>query len=989
MPEFMETPVLSQIRRQFLRTLSESELYVRIARRLAEQIWLHKSQPSDVVGDYAPFDIFAFFAKRCRNRNPEVCARIQATLARISQALECSACPVDPTELIPPDVFGHLLGFSIVRKSDAFSEFYYSDIDSEVLDSEEDVEFLKGSVWADAKEIEGDLGSSSIARTLRSKAICIPDTFADPSGSVACEDLIQGNYSFISYEVPALSAEPGEGAGASPAILVTMYWPLSGAFDFGKDADAGTHVDYDDLLASFPRPDPETPPAERRPVANEFDIFADVVDANAHAIRYWCRLQDGQMVQDRFRELLDESTGGSAGMDDETPGSRILKALVSDQTDGDPVGAAVGIYYEVTGRESGASCWKVKPTKFAACKELLEHRLCADTTGQMRGFARGQSSADAPARRPDCVIPRMDEVDAFARFHIFFPEPAQPQLECKQWCRAASDGLDHSCRLTTLMKKAWAYYVAFIPEIQAWRASVAGVRVPYGLIPAKIVAGAIQTLLQQMATALTLAPDPPDGERIREEIERRIDLAIGVVSLYVGFEEGAADDLKTLVAEWRALEGRPPLPLAVSGHLLPQEHSDPDDRWWSTERVALVMNGRGLEKFLAMKVASDATPTSVSIDGAGRYHADSGSLGSRASDLLKLHGVEVAERVCWPVWVRSREGGEDAREIAGFVSLWSAPDFEPRTDLLEIVILEAENTLATTQALRAEAGLKRSMLQKSMVHELKNRLLPIRGAIELFEAGQTDTLERAKKLLSHLSVSCNAIYDASRTEISDGIPLEQATMAVSAAVHGAIELANYAKDDYTLRRNYGEGALGEDLPHDEFVREAVAFLPAEWVDMKPTDPEELRLTTRLLYTMLLNLIRDAWRYHRAVWADTGYGLRATYDRRISAPIGLNLQQTPHGWHLAIENNAVLDERLMNRSFLWMFGYPSGIVTPVSPFACEQVNAAELNKHEMHWLKGSALAQSIAEHIKVELTLTARDDGSPGTVINCDYPRRSA
>lgn len=974
------TPVLAEIRWQFLEQLEASGLYEElIAPRLLGQLRRCQTHPGE-MGDYSPLRMLEYFVERCSDY--EESSGVGGQVLDILSAIKADG-PVGP---IPFEVFRHLLGFTIVRKSDAFSEFYYADIDSAVL-SDQTKSFLKGSVWAPA-ELDETVGqSSSIARTLTSGAMCAPDTFADPRGTVACEDLIQGNYSFISYLVPAPRIELGVSEPKVADILVTMYWPLSHAFWFGDE------VNHDSLADSYPLPKPGEQKPERWP-RNEFDILRDVVNANAHAIRYWCALEDRRIAQGRFRHLLAQADQTGAGSDDRQLDDRILKALVSDETDGDPVGAVLGIHYEVLHQDGER--WMVRPTKLAACREFLEHRLCTYDQKAMREFLKRPLCPDEPHSGADCVIPGPHEASAFARFHVYFPQP-QDSLTCADWCRNASDELrEHSCRLTELVGTAWGYYKTFRPEMVALsRRPLSELQaMEPRLVPAKIVAGAIETLLQQVATALAWDKGWRKAETVRQAIDTRIGLAVAAAARFVpGMAEGqVVADLKALIDGWRDAK-RPQSPLAVTGHLhIPRESQEcgavDDDRWWSTKRVALVINNRGLDHFLDAKVAGDASPAEVeAIVGASgeveSYRVVDGDLAGQCHELLGQTRIDVMERVCLPIDIRTSEGTAVTTDTVAFVSLWSSRNFSFDRDLLDLVVLEAENRLTAVLAEQVRGEYNVAQLRTSIIHELKNELAMISILIEKgINDNDGTALRRARFRCETLLASSRALYS-----LSSGSPSFDAIERTLPLVFGwciaNVDLQLKWKSETDWHRNYGN-----DLAN------ATLYLPPEYRDCQ--EPAEGQIDDVLLFILVKNLVSDCWKYHRKRWRRITTGLAGgpAIDQWSSPPqfdvhdpLEVHLKQDHLGWTLTLRNAAIPPAATFERSFLEIGGsHATGLVTPNTPFwsyfenhgSVSRLEPDKLSTDTQDFLKGSAVAQMLAK--RYGLTLSARADvGDAGNV----------
>jgi hypothetical protein len=229
-------------------------------------------------------------------------------LALLRLDVSHDATPGTPSEWLPS-----LVGFSLMRVSHHYNEIYYADIVSELL-PQSVREFIKGSVSVPRR---GGMWAGSVGRAIQDGEELVPSSLLDPEGEVACEDLIGGNISILMrsvYKDRGLTEHDPEKVTA----VVFCFLPLPGVFK--TDADSKV-----------------------------LRIFADAVNDRAYSIRAYCEQKDSAGSGARLSRLMRQHHALTERSD---IGTGLVGAIVTPDTQNNPVGAVMGTYFDVKGGDA-------------------------------------------------------------------------------------------------------------------------------------------------------------------------------------------------------------------------------------------------------------------------------------------------------------------------------------------------------------------------------------------------------------------------------------------------------------------------------------------------------------------------------------------------------------------------------------------------------------------------------------------------------------
>jgi hypothetical protein len=208
-----------------------------------------------------------------------------------------------------------LAGFSLMRVSQHYREIYYADIISDIL-PERTLALIKNSVSVPA--INDAWGGSagevirwdgSVRRTIqwagsvgeairRREEYCVPNSFLDPKGVVAAEDLIGGNISILMCPVYAMEDSK------EVIAVVFCFFPLPNIF------------------------------------VKKSLVFSEAVNGHTPIIAHFCMAKDSSSSNERLMNVIQQYyVGGKKGVTER----ELLKALVTDDTQNNPVGAVLGL----------------------------------------------------------------------------------------------------------------------------------------------------------------------------------------------------------------------------------------------------------------------------------------------------------------------------------------------------------------------------------------------------------------------------------------------------------------------------------------------------------------------------------------------------------------------------------------------------------------------------------------------------------------------
>jgi hypothetical protein len=208
-----------------------------------------------------------------------------------------------------------LVGFSLMRVSKNYHEIYYADILSSIL-PKATIDFIKASVSVPrVKDGHDDAWAGSVGQAIKKGEHDVPNSFRDTSGVVASEDLIGGNVSILMRCVYKDSSfydevKPKKQTPQDVIAVVFCFFPLAGIFE----------------------------PADLK-------SFSKAVDSCAYSIRSYCEHKDAHGNKLRLMKLMQQDHHASSQQS--MTAKDFLRTLVTPGTQNNPVGAVMGMHYQI------------------------------------------------------------------------------------------------------------------------------------------------------------------------------------------------------------------------------------------------------------------------------------------------------------------------------------------------------------------------------------------------------------------------------------------------------------------------------------------------------------------------------------------------------------------------------------------------------------------------------------------------------------------
>jgi hypothetical protein len=230
--------------------------------------------------------------------------------------------------------FPPLVGVSLMYVSPHFNEIYYTDTHSDFL-PDATIRFVENSVFVPrvARLWKGSVGKAIVNKE---GAHCVPNSFLDEDGVVACEDLIEGNISIL---MKCIYRDESSEKTADQVLAV--------AFCFLPIPDAFTEA--------------------------ELKHFNAAVRKHAYGIRLWCRAMEAEVNNGRLHSLIQTHETVSDGRATSKIAEAVLDALIASDTKHNAVGAIIGIYYDA--KERGA----LTTESVRICGSFLEREIARAT----------------------------------------------------------------------------------------------------------------------------------------------------------------------------------------------------------------------------------------------------------------------------------------------------------------------------------------------------------------------------------------------------------------------------------------------------------------------------------------------------------------------------------------------------------------------------------------------------------------------------------
>lgn len=216
----------------------------------------------------------------------------------------------------PGSTLPSLVGFSLMRVSNNYQEIYYADILSSIL-PKLTIDFIKASVSVPrSKDSKEYAWAGSVGQAIAKGEHYVPNSFRDTSGVVASEDLIGGDVSILMrcvYKDGSFYDEvkPAKKTPRDVIAVVFCFFPISQIFE---DADLKS--------------------------------FSQAVDSCAYSIRSYCEHKDAHGNKLRLMKLMQQDHHAAA---ESMTAKDFLRALITPDTQNNPVGAVMGMHYQFEG----------------------------------------------------------------------------------------------------------------------------------------------------------------------------------------------------------------------------------------------------------------------------------------------------------------------------------------------------------------------------------------------------------------------------------------------------------------------------------------------------------------------------------------------------------------------------------------------------------------------------------------------------------------
>jgi hypothetical protein len=193
-----------------------------------------------------------------------------------------------------------LVGLSIMYVSQHYNEVYYTAIYSDLL-PDTVTDFIKSRVFV--PRVNG-VWRGTVGEAIEHKRKVVANSFIEPNGVVACEDLVGGNVSIMMRAVTRHDTGTRSHPGHDTAAVLFCFSPLRGLFS-----------------------------------TLEMELFDQVVASHHTSIRLLCEFRETRATH-RYLEVLAERKH------DDTDGEpdALLRALVPNEITDNPVGSLMGVY---------------------------------------------------------------------------------------------------------------------------------------------------------------------------------------------------------------------------------------------------------------------------------------------------------------------------------------------------------------------------------------------------------------------------------------------------------------------------------------------------------------------------------------------------------------------------------------------------------------------------------------------------------------------
>lgn len=251
-------------------------------------------------------------------------------------------------------------------------------------------------------------------------------------------------------------------------------------------------------------------------------------------------------------------------------------------------------------------------------------------------------------------------------------------------------------------------------------------------------------------------------------------------------------------------------------------------------------------------------------------------------------------------------------------------------------------------------------LQRSIIHEIKNDLVSISGKINKTLSPNN---EIAKSLVDDLQVAAETVYNLRPTG-NVAPDFNEVPQILSCALYSCKMSARSKKD-----QNLKDLFLSLDAAE-------VALDNAPTFSLPPVIAvRSLSVPARALFVVLKNLIYDAWRFCGVQYDSENKAQFTSEEARRAAFIHITVDLEKH--IVTISNGARVPQTTIDNSFQRIDDFPTGFVTPVSPF-WPPVSLEKMK--DVSWLKGSVFAQGIAESLGLQVRL--KRNSPSGICIVC-------